>query len=561
MATWLTSRVSLRLHRISTSKKVPRSQLISISTISTIPVAQRHLVGANAMRRPYSTDNGSPKKKSSGPGSLQDALRKFYLKVHPDLFSQHPKQKEVNEKSFQALMAILDDFKGLDAGSAGRAKATTGKLTFYFRKSTSKPAQSKSDAVKADDKNNKDAATEEEEESMPEPSKEVAMDFGKAEVLLRAPDPSATLEQRERMLAGQLAELFSACGVPFDAGKAAFSLGKGQSWSDEVSLQHFLSKVSERCRELAQQRLQKEQQMDIERTMFYVQHKLRILTDFPDDIARDWKRRTETEKQLLNALESALKALAGTGFDMERLHNCVVVFGHRRGLDLLGRMNLHMEDSTTQWLEHLKTVDPVKIREIRDSGRARSETEKALATRLGLAYFYSDYSIASSFQYLLYIDSVLKAFDGDSSRKTFLDMKEIKLRITDQPALNDASEPNISVDVPSCTVLVPIGTDPASLFSFVSKAGAGLVRQHRHHVQVAEAQHQVILRIKRKYQLSSLLTDPSLRFEHVESCCRKLANHAPSIGNMLQGLRLFIGHEYDVKQGDGTVYIKWNWLL
>jgi hypothetical protein len=58
--------------------------------------------------------------------------------VHPDLFSQHPQQKEVNEKSFQALMAILDDFKGIDAGSAGRAKATTGKLTFYFRKSTPK---------------------------------------------------------------------------------------------------------------------------------------------------------------------------------------------------------------------------------------------------------------------------------------------------------------------------------------------------------------------------------------------------------------------------------------
>jgi hypothetical protein len=256
-----------------------------------------------------------------------------------------------------------------------------------------------------------------------------------------------------------------------------------------------------------------------------------------------------------------MKVVAGTGFDMERLFNCVVVFGHRRGLDLLGRMNLHMEDFTSQWLELLKTVDPTKIREIKDSGRARSETEKALATRLGLAYFYSDYSIASSFQYLLYIDSILKAFDGDNSRKTYADMKEIKLRITDQPALNDASEPNLSVDVPSCTVLIPIGTEPTALFSFVSRAGSGLVRQHRHHVQVAEAQHQVILRIKRKYQLASLLTDPSLRFEHVEACCRKLANHAPSIGNMLQGLRLFIGHEYDVKQDDGTVFIKWNWLL
>ncbi|CAF1388938.1 unnamed protein product [Adineta steineri] len=39
--------------------------------------------------------------------TISAALKKFYLKVHPDLFTQYPKEKDVNEKSLQLVSAYL----------------------------------------------------------------------------------------------------------------------------------------------------------------------------------------------------------------------------------------------------------------------------------------------------------------------------------------------------------------------------------------------------------------------------------------------------------------------
>jgi len=42
---------------------------------------------------------------------LQHTLRKFYLKVHPDLFTHYPTQKHVNQESFSRFQAFLDDVR------------------------------------------------------------------------------------------------------------------------------------------------------------------------------------------------------------------------------------------------------------------------------------------------------------------------------------------------------------------------------------------------------------------------------------------------------------------
>ncbi|KAF1331600.1 putative mitochondrial protein, partial [Globisporangium splendens] len=42
---------------------------------------------------------------------LKDTLRKLYLRTHPDLFGQHPKQQEQNEASYKELLGILDSIE------------------------------------------------------------------------------------------------------------------------------------------------------------------------------------------------------------------------------------------------------------------------------------------------------------------------------------------------------------------------------------------------------------------------------------------------------------------
>mmetsp|Transcript_31632 Transcript_31632/g.44050 ORF Transcript_31632/g.44050 Transcript_31632/m.44050 type:complete len:181 (+) Transcript_31632:66-608(+) len=51
------------------------------------------------------------RKKDKVQVPLKAVLKKFYLKTHPDLFMNHPDEKEVNEQSLQHLQGLLDELK------------------------------------------------------------------------------------------------------------------------------------------------------------------------------------------------------------------------------------------------------------------------------------------------------------------------------------------------------------------------------------------------------------------------------------------------------------------
>eukprot|EP00667_Euglena_gracilis_P006352 EG_transcript_6401 len=59
-------------------------------------------------------------------------LRRFFLKVHPDLFQQLPEQQRINAQSFQKLQALLDWHRRLKAGKPGPAPPADT-LTFHCR--------------------------------------------------------------------------------------------------------------------------------------------------------------------------------------------------------------------------------------------------------------------------------------------------------------------------------------------------------------------------------------------------------------------------------------------
>jgi hypothetical protein len=90
----------------------------------------------------------------------------------------------------------------------------------------------------------------------------------------------------------------------------------------EVSLLHFATQVSEVARERAQRRTQTENDLDMERTTFYIQHKLRILYEFPMDVVTDFKRRIKLEHGVLKQLETTMKMLAGSGMCYQLMLLC-----------------------------------------------------------------------------------------------------------------------------------------------------------------------------------------------------------------------------------------------
>lgn len=60
--------------------------------------------------------------------SIQTALRPFFFMVHPDLFGNYPREREINENSLQVLSAYLES---LEKGYTPRTQQSS--ISFYLR--------------------------------------------------------------------------------------------------------------------------------------------------------------------------------------------------------------------------------------------------------------------------------------------------------------------------------------------------------------------------------------------------------------------------------------------
>lgn len=65
--------------------------------------------------------------------TISSALKKFYLKVHPDLFTQFPREKDINEKSLQLVSAYL-------SGLQRKEYMASISVTFYIKKISNLPS-------------------------------------------------------------------------------------------------------------------------------------------------------------------------------------------------------------------------------------------------------------------------------------------------------------------------------------------------------------------------------------------------------------------------------------
>jgi hypothetical protein len=74
---------------------------------------------------------------------LKHTLRKFYLKVHPDLFGNYPAEKSINETSFALLSSILDINKAVEGTTHGFAGKSV-ELIFFIMEAAKAEAEADS---------------------------------------------------------------------------------------------------------------------------------------------------------------------------------------------------------------------------------------------------------------------------------------------------------------------------------------------------------------------------------------------------------------------------------
>jgi len=97
----------------STSTSSSRPLLSVLTTFSHNMSSARPSRGAGRKRGgpAPSWNRFQPDGDAAAHPPLQHTLRKFYLKVHPDLFTHYPTQKHVNQESFSRFQAFLDDVR------------------------------------------------------------------------------------------------------------------------------------------------------------------------------------------------------------------------------------------------------------------------------------------------------------------------------------------------------------------------------------------------------------------------------------------------------------------
>eukprot|EP00808_Paulinella_micropora_P023669 g16056.t1 len=132
----------------------------------------------------------------SKPPPLRKAMRSIFLLVHPDRFSNYPKEQKLNAKSFAMLNSVLDGIE-----KTGQLFDTRFRLTFYILET-----QASSSPVAPF---NCQASTSSAPSSPPRPLKKVEVVFNLMSNSLHRAEVRDEVER-------QLRELLEQCGLPSD---------------------------------------------------------------------------------------------------------------------------------------------------------------------------------------------------------------------------------------------------------------------------------------------------------------------------------------------------------
>ncbi|KAF2072919.1 hypothetical protein CYY_005776 [Polysphondylium violaceum] len=212
-------------------------------------------------------------------------LKKFFLKVHPDLFFQYPKVKKTNDQSLRLLHSFLEEVKN------ERLSNKSYQLMFYYL-----------------DDNVYDV-----EQDIPYISVSFDIDL---------PHSGDTFHYSNRIYhhlkeaENQISTLFKSVGIKesfvlhsmlgeklkVSSGAAAAGADINNNNVEYQSLKQFLKIVSTLAKEKAKQSVEEERRLDIMYTFFFMEHQVRILFN-------DHSIPTQQKSDLLKELEMLLSRL------------------------------------------------------------------------------------------------------------------------------------------------------------------------------------------------------------------------------------------------------------
>ena len=311
--------------------------------------------------------------------SLKKGIKKLMRLVHPDLFSNHEKEKKTNEKSLQLLLGYLNGFKS-SSNSRGPITPELIELHFFVM-----------------------------EEKSSSTFKEVKLTL----------EDTGTLfghHKRLQSMKENIKELFEECGLEVDVQQM-------EEYADEemcpekyrgLDLVGFLMDWAETSRAKLLESLKVEREIGLIRMVLSTKG---ISVGIQDGDKMSQKRRLYFLSQLPGVLDrvgvninsiSREEMIVGETKEVDKQwSNIKIMIGHgAESVDFLGHIHLPI-DNIEKWEEVLKSLNFEKLREMQSVQKERVVRERNIAKLFGIKVVCGETNqVANSHEYRHWLSSL-----------------------------------------------------------------------------------------------------------------------------------------------------------
>lgn len=463
---------------------------------------------------------------------LSTALRPFYFAVHPDLFGQYPKEREVNENSLKRLNAHLDLMQQ-------RRLVHPTKLGFYLR-----PVNNTT---------------------------------------------SANLRYVDVTLAGNdirsaIAQLLRSCNITTEYLDSLKANRPIDFQDDNASLDSILSFFATMSMRRSQQQQRQQHDESAEETMRDRRRFQESLGSWVRKNSASAKKKLDSARPIrreAQALREALRAelqlkdvVWDCGWNISHFRGCLlslralsrqhpepftnlqgrtVVFGNLTGVGLDGQVILSSGDVRNSWLELIKCVPDQEIFLKRIPAVEKTVSQVLRNIQVDHRKFQP---VITAQIYEFQLRTLSASLADYWVKNGYHASWPVSLERFQLVVECEASPLMLS---PTGQFIVPAACPAFLVVNFITQNLAEAENRMQQYQSNKILEGEMVALCVSELGLSDIQKDDNVTPDLMAKCCQRLVDAKDEFKPHFNGARLFITHFYSVLQ-DGEVCIPWNWL-
>jgi len=486
---------------------------------------------------------------------LRKLLRKFYLKVHPDLFTSHPRERVTNQNSLKELTSFTEEWMKNTSQSTFLPK-TQKQIQFYLKKKpTGEPSNELNESPDAEGDNAFALHT-----------------------MTLVSNGSFTEVQ------SQYSKLFAQVGLP-----TTFLVGeKSNELADFNFMDEFLVKHKETARENVKR--EEEASTEVGEIIFRFKHHFNITIN-TDSVFHNhfYFQNRDSLLQLYRAVESLRETDPQV---MAALSGCVVSLDSATvnyAVDYAtGRIFVDRDGTSMEHLRHLRALKIDELRAgIQNRDKNESELEKEFKQSQGILDKFARQigvkSIEMAEESSFYTDDYQMDENGQerlpyNREKEMLLYRRLAGKVRDEYRHLARPWPKgkmrqVPVEIRSLydkeyfvsaspSLIVSPEVSPARFLSIIHEHGSEVSTRIQELDGLRNTMHFIMARMGlESINIQFLIQSDPEGHKKVVSAIKKLEKVAGELRKFdLTGLSLGIDNQYNV-EADGTLWIKWNFQM